>query len=84
MSQALLVIYKSPNGRGNWVPLKRHEVPEFVLREDVMGRLVNGEMCCDVAVGDSGSDWYKAVRVVSERELAAQKRREMRQAKRLH
>ena len=62
-SQAKLVIYTSPNARNPWRPLLQHEVPDWVQRPDIMGRLVRGEMCMDPTRGDKGSDWYKAVKV---------------------
>lgn len=82
MNQARLVIYKSPTGREPWTPIAQHEVPAWVLKPETMGRLVAGEACMDCAEGDSGSAWYKACRVVSPAEKAAQERREKRQAKR--
>ncbi len=82
MSQARLVIYRSPTGRDNWEPVNQSEVPDWVKEPRVMGRLVAGEMCCDTQIGDKGSDWYMARKVVSKEELAAQERREKRQAKR--
>ena len=82
MSNIRLVIYRSPTGRDNWEPVAQHEVPDWVKEPRTMGRLVAGEMCCDTQIGDKGSDWYKASRVVSKEEVAAQERREKRQAKR--
>ncbi len=58
-----LVIFKSPNGRDNWAPVEPVLVPPFVMHPDNMGRLVNGEMCMDVAAGPTGSDWYRAEKV---------------------
>lgn len=58
--QAMLVIFKSPNGRDNWEPLEAADVPEWVKQPDIMGRLVTGEQCMDVAQGDKGSAWYRA------------------------
>lgn len=82
MKQAHLVIYRSANGRDNWEPVMFDSVPEWVKTPEIMGRLIAGEQCMDAKEGDSGSDWYRAVKVVSEQERAAQERRERRQAKR--
>lgn len=57
---ARLVIFRSETGRGGWGPVRPEDVPDFVRRADVMGRLVAGEMCCDVGAGDKGSAWYMA------------------------
>jgi len=49
MKEARLVIFSSPNGRGDWVPVKPEAVPEWVKGPDNMARLVNGQTCmkCD-------------------------------------
>lgn len=70
MKQALLVICRSPNGRDNWVPVMPLDVPAWVQAPEVMGRLVAGEQCMDIRQGRDGSDWYKAMRVVSVDERA--------------
>ena len=82
LNQAKLIVYRSATGRDNWEPLNQSEVPDWVKEPRTMGRLVAGEMCCDTQIGDKGSDWYRAVKVVSKEEAAAQERREKRQAKR--
>jgi len=68
MKQAVLVIYRSANGRDGWQPVMQHDVPEWVKEPSIMGRLVAGEQCMDVAEGDAGSYWYRAVPVVSKPE----------------
>lgn len=83
MKQAQLVIYKSENGRDNWKPLSPGEVPDWVKAPEVMGRLVAGEACMDAKIGDKGSDWYRADRVVSAAEQAAQARRDRRNSKKV-
>jgi hypothetical protein len=64
-SKAILVIYTSVYGRGDWHPLHEHEVPEWVKAPDVMGQLVAGQMCIDAAQGDRGSNWYRAERIAT-------------------
>lgn len=70
MKEALLVIYRSENGRDNWVPIPAAEVPEFVKAPATMGRLVAGEECMDAGEGKNGSAWYRALRVVTHGERA--------------
>ncbi len=64
-TQAVLIVYKSENGRDNWQPVLPADVPEFVKRPDVMGSLVAGEECMDAAQGSAGSPWYRAIKVTS-------------------
>lgn len=63
MTEANLIIYCSINGRDVWAPVLPAEVPEWVKDPDIMGRLVAGEMCSDVAEGVTGSLWYRAEKV---------------------
>lgn len=63
LKQEALVIFTSATGRPPWHPLKEEEVPAWVKAPDVMGKMVAGEDCMDVAQGDKGSNWYRAVRV---------------------
>jgi len=83
VKQAMLIIYVSPNGRDGWKPLLSDAVPEWVKAPDIMGRLVAGEMCMDAAQGTSGSDWFKAMRVLPHAEYlkvqAAHKTRDAKQ-----
>lgn len=58
--QALMVIYRSPNGRSNWQPIPPNEVPDWLKRPSYMGRLAAGEMCMKADEGRHGSDWYRA------------------------
>ena len=58
-----MVVWKSPNGRDQWEPVKPADVPDWVKAEDVMGRLVNGDMCVDPTLGDSGSDFYRVEKI---------------------
>jgi len=58
--QALMVIFRSPNGRDNWCPIGEADVPAWVKAAEVMARLVAGEMCMDCQEGENGSDWYRA------------------------
>lgn len=68
MKAAHLVIYRSINGRDNWVPVAAADVPAFVKNPATMGRLMAGEECMDAAEGRHGSAWYRAVRVVTQTE----------------
>ena len=61
--RAVLVIYKSANGRDGWCPVFPADVPEWLKAPEIVGRLVAGEQCCDVAQGPAGSDWYRAERI---------------------
>lgn len=67
MKHAYLVIYKSPNGRDNWTPVERKDVPDWVNKPRTIGRLIAGEACMKADDGNQGSDWYKAKRVVPAR-----------------
>lgn len=82
--QTRLVIYESPNGRGGWHPMLPSELPDWVKHPDIIGHLVAGEMCCDPALGEKGSNWYKAVRVLSPAEKAAEERRARRAARKMN
>lgn len=62
MPEALLVVMKSPNGRDQWEPVKKEDVPAWV-NERVMGRLIAGEMAMDATEEPAGSDWYRAERL---------------------
>lgn len=70
MKNALLVIYRSENGRDNWLPIPANEVPSFVKDPVTMGRLMAGEECMDAGEGKHGSAWYRAIRVVKQGERA--------------
>jgi len=74
--QAVLVVFESPNGRDNWVPITASECPEWVKHPDIIGKLVAGQQCMDAAQGDKGSKWYKASRVVSAEEKRAEAKRQ--------
>jgi hypothetical protein len=82
VKQARLVIYASETGRGDWQPVAPDQVPAFVKRSEVLGRLLDGDMASDAAEGDRGSMWYRAARVLTEAEQAAMRKREMRAQKR--
>lgn len=84
ISQAMLVIYKSPNGRDNWSVVPPAEVPEWVKDRDVMGRLVSGEACMKADEGEKGSDWFRAVSIEGhEQMMAAGAKRQQRARKRV-
>ena len=80
--QAVLVVFESPNGRDNWVPLMASDVPEWVRHPDIMGKLVSGQQCMDAAQGDKGSKWYRASRVVSAEEKRAEAKRQRKESAR--
>ena len=84
--KATLVIYVSPNGRDNWVPVEPGAVPAWLRVPAIMGRLVAGEACSDPRSA-SGNNWFRAERVLTPDDRAslqaAQEKREMRQEKRV-
>lgn len=59
-NQAVFVIWASQDGRENWVKVKPEDVPDWVRHPNVLGRLVNGDMCMAPRDGDRGSLWYRA------------------------
>ena len=61
VKQIQLVIFRSPNGRDHWRPIKSHEVPAWVKEPDVMARMVAGEKVMKCNEFPSGSDWYGAL-----------------------
>lgn len=61
--QAMLVIFSSPHGRGEWTLVKPEDVPEWVKDPDNMARLVEGETCMKCDEGETGSLWYCAMPV---------------------
>jgi len=64
MKYAVLVIYKSANGRDGWMPVAEKDVPAWVKKPETIGRLIKGETCMKADDGTQGSDWYKTKRVV--------------------
>lgn len=60
---ANLVIYRSLTGEAPWTPVMREEVPDKVKEPDVIGNLLNGEMC----KVDGDKHWYRAEKVAAER-----------------
>lgn len=56
--EGFLIIYASPNGRDQWLPVLPNEVPEWLKEEDTLGELVAGQMCskCD----EADPVWYRA------------------------
>jgi hypothetical protein len=69
MKYAVLVIYKSANGRDGWVPVAEKDVPAWVKKPETIGRLIKGEACMKADEGKSGSEWYRARSVVSEKRV---------------
>ncbi len=56
---ANLVIYRSATGEAPWTPVMHEDVPADIKEPEVMGRMVNGEMC--KVEGDE--HWYIAARI---------------------
>lgn len=63
MRMANLIIYASDDGREHWAPVKPNDVPMWVRDPAVLGALASGEECMNCAEGQSGSKWYRALRV---------------------
>ena len=59
MTQGTLIIYTSENGRDGWTPVLPADVPDWLKREDRMGRLVAGEMASDPRSAKP-HNWYRA------------------------
>jgi hypothetical protein len=68
---ANMIIYRSPNCRDDWTPVLPQDVPDWVRDPDNLAQLVEGNACCDPALGEAGSDWYRA-EVVNEHETERQ------------
>lgn len=80
-----LLIFSSENGRDGWSLVKPQEVPEWVKDPDNVGRMLSGESCMKCDEGETGSAWYRAMRVSDYEALQlAQAKRERRAAKRIH
>lgn len=56
---ATLVIYRSETGEAPWTPVMSAEVPEEIKEPEVIGRMVDGDMCR--VEGDQY--WYIAAKV---------------------
>lgn len=86
-NQAVFVIWASEDGRTNWTKVRPDEVPDWVKHPQVLGRLVNGDMCMAPRDGENGSLWYRADVFLAgaerERLEAALKARDLREAHRL-
>ena len=54
--QAMLVIMVSDDEKGPFKPVRPEDVPDWVKDPDVLGRMVNGEMC------RNEGPWFLAVR----------------------
>lgn len=63
MPSALIIVYKSPNGRDGWEPVKQEDVPEWVADPTNMANMLEGYMANDPTQGEAGSDWWRAERV---------------------
>lgn len=59
----MLVFFESPNGRGDWKPVKRDDIPEWLRDERLIDRMVAGEMVYNES---KRSNWYR-VTVVDRR-----------------
>ena len=85
--KAVFVIFASENCRDGWQPVKKEELPDWVIHPDNLGRMVNGEMCMRADIGERGSKWYRAEvgldKLSGERLDAALKARDAREAESL-
>lgn len=63
MTEGVLIIYVSPNGRENWQPVLPQDVPEWLKDPDILGELVSGEMACKA--DEEIPVWYRAEKVES-------------------
>lgn len=63
MPEALIVVWKSANGREDWEPVLPDDVPAWVKEPHRMAKMIEGDMICDPTEGESGSDWYRAEKV---------------------
>lgn len=63
MTEGVLIIYVSPNGRDNWQPVLPADVPEWLKAPDILGELVAGEMACKA--DEEPPVWYRAEKVES-------------------
>lgn len=59
--KAVVIIYRSANGRDGWEPVKPEDVPPWVTHPDNMAKLVDGLECMDTAEGEKGGYWYRGV-----------------------
>lgn len=59
--KAVLIIYRSENGRDGWAPVPPKDVPAWVRTPDNIARMVDGEQCMKADEGPSGSAWYRGV-----------------------
>lgn len=91
MKTVCALVYSSPDGKTGWRLVKPGDVPEWVKRPAVMGRLLAGEIAKENHVGLAlparlGLDlWYRAERVMpdaeSKRIVAAREKRDRRMAR---
>ena len=63
MPEALIVVWRSENGRDPWEPVLPEDVPDWVKDPKRMARMLEGSMICDPTEGESGSAWYRAEKV---------------------
>jgi hypothetical protein len=52
----VLVFWASPNGRDEWKPVPREDIPEWLRDQDLIDRMVAGEM---VKNADREERWWK-------------------------
>lgn len=70
MTRGMLVIYSSPDGEGNWTPVKAPDVPAWIKDDpELLARLVDGEACCNTSI--KPNVWYMALRVLQQEEQDA-------------
>lgn len=61
MTEGILIIYVSPNGRDEWKPVLPADVPAWLKDRHVMGELVGGDIACKA--DEDPPLWYRAERV---------------------
>ena len=82
MKQATLIIYRSENGRDGWQPVMPDDVPGWVSNPITLGRLIAGEECMKADEGGNGSAWYRAVKVLSDEDVARIEKAKAKRARR--
>ena len=66
MPDAMMIVYRSPDGEKDWTMVPPADVPDWVKAPDVMGRLVRGEMArgpINLMLPDEMRPWYRVERI---------------------
>jgi hypothetical protein len=69
LKQVMAVVLASEDGESGWTPLRPEEVPAWVRNEDVMGRLLYGEIAQDSTLEDKR--WFRAERLPNKAQAPA-------------